>query len=499
MPELAARPPRLRPDICARALDARDARFDGIFVVAITTTRIYCRPVCPARVTYPERRRFFASAAAAERAGYRPCLRCRPELAPGRALCDAIPRLADAAAHRIGAGALNGRSVAHLARELGVSERHLRRALEREIGVSPLELAQTHRLLLAKRLLADTTLPVTRVAYASGFQSLRRFNAVFRERYRMSPSAVRRRTSAPDIVTRAPTPDFVRLTLAYRPPLAWDLLIAQLARESIPDVELVDGRRYGRTMHMAGRTGVIFAEDAAPAHRTNGAKCFVNVDVSPSLVPALMPLLARLRQLFDLDAEPTTIDAHLEQGGLGPLVRRRRGVRILGAADGFEAALRTLLAGDGAARERLRRVALAIGERIDSGVPELGVLVPSDARVAEAGASRLAELGIPRRRVDAVVAIARAVSDGTLRLEPGVNAATTMRALMELAPLTERVASEIVMRALYWPDAFPASDRALQDAAGIRGTRQLRAHAEQWRPWRAYAGLHLRLEAAARA
>ena len=179
-------------DVWERALGARDPRFDGIFYVGIITTRVYCRPVCPARVSYHDHRRFFDSAASAERAGFRPCLRCRPELAPGRALMDAVPRLARVAAYRIAAGALNGHDVASLAGELGVSERHLRRALEREIGVSPVELAQTHRLLLAKRLLADTSLPVTRIAFAAGFQSLRRFNSVFRERYRLSPSSLRR-------------------------------------------------------------------------------------------------------------------------------------------------------------------------------------------------------------------------------------------------------------------------------------------------------------------
>ncbi|MGH7695529.1 MAG: bifunctional transcriptional activator/DNA repair enzyme AdaA, partial [Gemmatimonadaceae bacterium] len=211
--------PWLDADVCTRALGARDARFDGVFYVGITTTRVYCRPVCPARVSYPSHRRFFPSAASAERAGFRPCMRCRPELAPGRALIDAIPRLARVAAHRIGAGALNGRGVADFARELGVSERHLRRVMEHAIGVSPVELAQTHRLLLAKQLLADTGLSITRIAYASGFQSLRRFNTVFRERYRMSPTAMRRTPRA--VVTRAngrssvatAAPELVRLTL----------------------------------------------------------------------------------------------------------------------------------------------------------------------------------------------------------------------------------------------------------------------------------------------
>src|SRR5918996_305414 len=189
----------LSTDQCQRAAQAHDPRFDGIFFIGVITTGVYCRPICPARVSVASHRRFFVSAAAAERAGYRPCLRCRPELAPGRAPIDAVSRLAFAATVRIGAGALNGRSVADLARELGVSERHLRRALEREAGVSPIELAQTHRLLLAKRLLVDSSLPVTQIAFASGFQSLRRFNTAFRERYRLSPSRLRRaETSSED-------------------------------------------------------------------------------------------------------------------------------------------------------------------------------------------------------------------------------------------------------------------------------------------------------------
>src|SRR6266487_4967514 len=205
------------------AVDARDPRFDGVFFVGITTTRVYCRPICPSRLAYDRHRRFFDSAAAAERAGFRPCLRCRPELAPGagRPALGAVSRLAQVATQRIAAGALNNRSVAELAGELGVSERHLRRALEREIGVSPLELAQTHRLLLAKRLLADTSLPVTRIAFASGFQSLRRFNSVFRERYRVSPSALRRAPPLSEVLRGAssrprtpadPATDLVRLT-----------------------------------------------------------------------------------------------------------------------------------------------------------------------------------------------------------------------------------------------------------------------------------------------
>jgi AraC family transcriptional regulator, regulatory protein of adaptative response / DNA-3-methyladenine glycosylase II len=493
-------PPR---DICERALDARDPRFDGIFFVGITSTRVYCRPTCPARVAYTDRRRFFESAASAERAGFRPCLRCRPELAPGWAPMDAVPRLARVAADRIGAGALNGHSVAELAHELGVSERHLRRALEREIGVSPLELAQTHRLLFAKRLLADTSLSVTRIAFASGFQSLRRFNSVFRERYRLSPGALRRperrrgtrRTAR--TLGAALSNERVALTLAYRPPLAWSPLIALLDRDALPGVELIQGRRYARTVCLEGRSGVIVAEDAAWQGNGSGRvhKCHLNTWVSASLLPALMPLLARLRRLFDLDAEPTVVDAHLEQGGLGHLVRRHPGIRIPGALDGFEAAFRVLLREETTAGAVPNQIAMnvvrALGEPLDTGIPGLSHLAPSAARVAEAGAAWLTASGVAVRRAAAIVAIARASADGTLRWQPGSDAAALRRTLREIAGIEDRLATMIVMRGLHWPDAFPAADPALQHALGATSEHGLHSLAETWRPWRGYAALHL--------
>ena len=294
------------------AVDARDRRFDGVFFVAITTTHVYCRPCCPSRLAYDRHRRFFDSAAAAERAGFRPCLRCRPELAPGRGMNALAPvsRLAQTAAQRIAAGALNGRSVADLAAELGVSERHLRRALEREVRVSPLELAQTHRLLLAKRLIVDTDLPMTRVAYASGFQSLRRFNTVFREQYRMPPSALRRGRRGAEREQRP-----LRLTLAYRPPFAWDAL--DVPRDAMVTID--------------GVRGHVTIENSA-------AESYLIVEITESLLPVLMPLIAGLRRVFDLDAEPALIDAHLAAGGLGHLVARWPGVRVPGSFTGLTGA-----------------------------------------------------------------------------------------------------------------------------------------------------------------
>lgn len=497
----------LQTEACQRAVSARDARFDGLIFVGITTTRVYCRPVCPARVSYPDRRRFFDSAAAAERAGFRPCLRCRPELAPGRALMDAVPRLARVAAHRIEAGALNGHGVADLAGELGVSERHLRRALERELGVSPVELAQTHRLLLAKRLLADTALPVTRIAFASGFQSLRRFNSVFRERYRMSPSALRRAPrngAGPGANLRlAVDPpagqDLVHLTLAYRAPFAWDVLAALLRRDAIPGVVAFQGGRYLRTAELAGHSGVVAVGYAATGEAAGrSARTHLDVEVSPSLLPALMPLLARLRQLFDLDAEPAVVDACLAQGGLGALVRRHPGIRVPGAFDGFEVALSALVRGSDRARGEsgglLRRVVATLGEPFDSGISGLDRVAPDASAVAESGAEALAALGLPRRRAESLAALARAVAEGSLRLQPGSDLEVTRRALMDIAAIGDRLATTIVMRALYWPDAFPASDPALQRAAGVSGAAELRDRAEAWRPWRAYAAMHLWLQ-----
>ena len=510
VPALAA-----QADVYARALDARDARFDGVFFVGIITTRIYCRPVCPARVSYHDHRRFFPSAAAAEREGFRPCMRCRPELAPGLALVDAVSRLARDAVNRIAAGALNGHSVAELARDLGVSERHLRRALEREVGASPLELAQTHRLLLAKRLLADTGLAITRIAYASGFQSLRRFNAAFRTQYRMAPSALRGGSGK---LAEPTDNEPVRLSLAYRSPFAWNPLLGFLRQDAVDGIELVDERRYGRTVEVEGHTGFVFIENAgargggretAPANAglrrarrlTKVSTGNVSVAISPSLVPALMPLLARLRYLFDLDAEPTVIDAHLGQGSLGGLVARRLGVRIPGAFDGFDVALRAILRGRargnrvGAASGDLpARVAAALGEPIETGIPSLSRLAPTAARVADAGVGRLQSLGVPRRRATAAITVAELVADRKLVLSPGSDPIATRRLLTEIDGIGDQLALVIVMRTLSWPDALPAADSALQRAANVSSPGALEALGEQWRPWRTYAALNLWLE-----
>lgn len=484
----------LSTPLCHEAVNARDQRFDGVFFVAITSTGIYCRPVCPSRRADPGNRRFFASAAAAERSGFRPCLRCRPELAPGRALMDAVPRLAAAAADRIAAGALNARPLGSLASELHVSERHLRRAVRRELGVSPAELAQTHRLLMAKRLLADTALDMSRIAFASGFQSLRRFNALVRERYGMSPTALRqaarshtasRRGADPEV---SPTVGYIALTLAYRPPFAWTAMLEHLVRHATPGIECVNGRRYGRTIRIGGHTGVVVMEDDPSA----GA---IAVRVSPGLVPVLMPLLGALRRFLDLDAEPSVIDARLAESGLGAHVESCAGLRLPGAVDGFEFAFLTLVHDanpHSEGRELAASLVRTLGEPVDHGVAGLDVVTPDPGRVAETGEAGLTTLGLPPRHAAAIASLARAVAGGSLLLSPGCDPADVRRALLELDGIEPVRATRIVMHALSWPDAFPADDPALQRAAGASGPTDLLARAEDWRPWRAYAALHLR-------
>jgi AraC family transcriptional regulator of adaptative response / DNA-3-methyladenine glycosylase II len=477
-------------EIYHQALNARDARFDGIFFVGITSTGIYCRPVCPAKVSYPNRRRFFQTAAAAEQAGYRPCLRCRPELAPGRAVLDAVPRLATIAAHRISAGALNGRGVPDLARELGVSERHLRRALEREIGVSPVELAQTCRLLLAKRLLAETSLPVTRIAFASGFQSLRRFNAIFRERYRMSPVALRRGTRETEPSRRGASAgtdrDYIRLSLAYRAPLDWPALTWFLRQQAIAGVETITRDSYSRTVALGGRIGVVVVKNPRPGPEIDrpGQTHSLTVAVSASLLPALMPLLVRIRQMLDLDAEPAVVDRGLEEGGLGASVRRHPGLRIPGVLDGFEAVLRVLL-------PDVRPIAAALGRRLDNGPEGLSVTLPDAARIAEVAPAQLVAMGVPIGSAEILAAIARLVAEGGLVLEQGSDVAEIRRKLLAVDRMTEDLAARIIMRALPWPDEIPLADPVLMKLAGVSGAQQLKAAAEKWRPWRSYAAYHL--------
>ena len=469
---------------CWQALRARDARFDGRFFVGVTSTGIYCRPVCRVRTPAAPNCRFFASAALAEAQGFRPCLRCRPELAPGLSRCDIEPVLARAAARLM--DEQPALSPARLAARVGVTDRHLRRVFRDEFGVSPGEYARTHRLLTAKRLLTDTRLPVAEVAHASGFRSARRLEASFGARYGLTPSAVRRSTAAGR--AHPPADDAPGFDLAYRPPYDWPWLLGFLAARSVAGVERVDGDRYRRTLRIeaaddrAAAAGWIEVLPSARAHA-------LRVRVDPSLIAALPQVLERIRRLLDLACAPDEVAA-----ALGSLAEGRPGIRLPGAVDGFELAVRAILGQQvtvRAAHTLAGRIVALLGTPIETPFDAVTHLFPSAAVVAQVEPSRLAALGIVSQRARAIVGLAREVADGRLRLDAAAEPQATIEALCALPGIGDWTAQYVAMRALAWPDAFPATDLGVLKALGVTTRRAAIERAQAWRPWRAYAVMHL--------
>jgi AraC family transcriptional regulator of adaptative response / DNA-3-methyladenine glycosylase II len=479
----------LDPDACYRALAARDARFDGLFFVGVETTGIYCRPVCRARTPRRDRCVFFAAAAQAEAAGFRSCFRCRPELAPGGAPVDAVSRLVARAMRRIDEGALAGDgegagSLDALARELGVSARHLRRAMQSELGVSPLALAESRRLALARRLIVDTALPMTEIAFASGYGSVRRFNAAVRARYGRAPSSMReaRRAAPADAETLA-------LTLHYRTPYDWAAMAGHLAARAIPGIELVRDGVYLRTAAMNDRRGWLSVTD-------DPARSGLRVTVSTTLAPALMPVVARLRRQFDVDARPEAIAAHLARDPrLAAHVRARPGLRVAGAFDAFEMTARAVLGQQvslAAARTLAGRLAARLGGPVSTPHAGLERTFPEAGAVARVPAGALARLiGVPERRAATLQAIAAAIARGALALDGVGEPAALVEQLEALPGIGPWTAQYLAMRLFGWPDAFPEGDLVLRRALGGVSGREARALAEPWRPWRAYGATHL--------
>jgi AraC family transcriptional regulator of adaptative response / DNA-3-methyladenine glycosylase II len=465
---------------CYQVIKARDARFDGVFFIGVSTTGIYCRPVCTVRTPGRDRCTFYPNAASAEAQGYRPCLRCRPELAPGHAPIDAVKRVANAAVARIDAGALTHLSVDELATEFGIGARQLHRVIETEYGVSPLALAQTRRLLLAKQLLTDTRLRVIDVAFASGFSSVRQFNRMFQQSYRLNPLAIRNQKKL------EPTQGIV-LQLGFRPPLAWTAMIRFLAGRASTSTEMLDGDRYIRTVRVGKYLGWIAAQVARPN--------LLRVEVAPSLLPVLPELLSKLRRLFDLDANPAVIDDYLiAQSKLTSHVKRTAGLRVPGALSGFELALRAVLGQQitvKAATTVFGRFVDTFGASIETPFVGINKVAPAAADVANATLEQLIARGLTRKRAETVSVLARAVADNQVRLESPTDFAVARESLQELPGIGPWTAEYIAMRALGDPDAFPHSDLGLLHALQIDKPVKLQALAEKWRPWRSYAAIHL--------
>jgi AraC family transcriptional regulator of adaptative response / DNA-3-methyladenine glycosylase II len=469
----------LDADLCYKILQARDARFDGHFFVGVSTTGIYCRPICAVRIPGRDRCTFYPSAAGAEAAGYRPCLRCRPELAPGHAPIDSVKRVARAVVARIEQGALGTGGLEELAEEFGLSTRQLRRIVSAEYGVNPIAIAKTRRLLLAKQLLTDTQLRIVDIAFASGFSSVRQFNRTFVQDYRLSPGALRRRQPQQTGIG-------IPLKLGFRGAFAWSAMTGFLLGRASMRTERMAGDRYVRAVRLGAHQGWIAAQPAS--HNV------LQVEVAPSLLPALPELQARLRRLFDLDANPAVIESHLERDpALRALIQRTPGLRVPGAFDGFELALRAILGQQvtvKAATTIFGRFVDTFGQPIETPVPELDRLAPTAADVASASLQQLIDHGLTRKRAETVSFAARAIADGIIRFDPSMDATEVHRRLREIPGIGPWTAEYIAMRALGDPDGFPSSDLGLMRALNMNKPAELEALAESWRPWRAYAAIH---------
>jgi AraC family transcriptional regulator, regulatory protein of adaptative response / DNA-3-methyladenine glycosylase II len=499
----------LDPDTAWKALAAHDARFDGRFFVGVTSTRIYCRPVCRVRTPKRENCRFYANAASAEQAGFRPCLRCRPELAPGLSLMDSSHVLAQHAARMLDHAVRVGAAVRmpDLAARLGVTERHLRRVFAQTHGVSPIDYLTTQRLLQAKQLLTDTDLPVTEVALACGFESLRRFNAVFAEQVRLKPTELRRAGSAARTHAGGAAVDAscTRVRLGYRPPYDIDSMLAFWAQRALAGVEEVSGRILRRTWCAPRAAGDEPRRTGVAAEQTRGwieieflaERHEVELRASTNLAAHGGQLVEATRHALDLDADPahmapllaTLIELH-------PASAITAGLRMPGSFDGFETAARIVLGQQvsvAAARTLTQRLIERFGTPVETPWPGLQRCFPDAATIAAATPESIGELGIVRQRAGALQALARAVVDG-LPLHRGAALASTQEALLALPGIGDWTTQLLALRVLGWPDAFPATDIGVLKALGLAQARdapQAIAMAESWRPWRSYAVIAL--------
>ncbi len=481
-------------DACYAAIKARDARFDGSFYTGVTSTGIYCRPVCSARTPKRENCRFFGLAAQAESAGFRPCLRCRPELAPHSvvwSIQDASYVLAHQAAKLLdepGRWITSSRSVEKLALKLGISDRHLRRIFEAQFSVSPMQYLQTRRLLTAKQLLADTQLSVTQIALMSGFASVRRFNAAFLEHYKLNPTQLRR--AAP----KADSSQGITVRLGYRPPYDVGAMLAFMDTRRIKTIELIaiESVAPGACGYWVKRT---FSLPVANINHVGWLQMRFDevhhqlvLTISDSLCGVLPLVISRVRAAFDLDADPHAINAVLHDN-----FPTGDGLRVPGALDGFELAVRAVLGQQitvAAARTLAQRLVDKFGEPIATPWPELTRLFPSPRALAAASGDALGQLGIVKQRQTAIVGLAKAVCSG-LQLHGGADVQSTVDTLNALPGIGDWTAQYIAMRALRWPDAFPAGDVALHKILGVQGqqspARLAEAASLPWKPWRSYA------------
>lgn len=471
---------KLDPKICARARRTRDPRFDGRFFIGVMTTRIYCRPICPARSPKEENVRYFPTAAAAAEAGLRPCLRCRPECSPGTPAWTGTSTTVSRALKLINESALEDGGMDALAARLGIGARHLRRLFLKHLGASPIAVAQTRRLHFAKKLIDGTRLPMREVALASGFGSVRRFNSTFLKTYSRTPTHLRKAPRQ----TPALAQGEYRFLLRFRPPFCWTALLEFLAPRAIPGVEIVEGHTYRRVFSLNQHLGSITAtlDDESDS---------IVLSILFPQPQSLFLIVERSRKLFDLSADPHAIDAHLRRDPL--LARRiaaRPGIRVPGCWDAFELSIRAILG----QQVTVRGATTLAGRLVRAfGVPleNAGVLThsfPSPERLAGADLGRI---GLPGARARCIRSLAQAVCDRKVDFFGVVDVAGFLQQFRELPGIGEWTAQYVAMRALGEPDAFPAGDLGLLHASGLNEPKRLLARAEAWSPWRAYAAMYL--------
>jgi AraC family transcriptional regulator of adaptative response / DNA-3-methyladenine glycosylase II len=494
---------------CYRALQARDPRFDGWFYVAVSTTRIYCRPSCPARTPGRDRVRFYPSAAAAQQAGYRACLRCRPDAVPGSPEWNARADVVGRALRLMSDGVVDREGVDGLARRLHYGDRHLHRLLVAEVGAGPLALARAQRAQAARVLIETTALPMADVAFAAGFSSVRQFNDTVRDALGRTPSELRSaargragRRGAPPSGARARDgagATSVTLRLPFRRPMAVEALFAFLGARAVPGLEHDGGDTFGRTLRLPHGHGTVAVakEDGAGDPRRSG---HLHARLELQDLRDLGAAVGRCRRLLDLDADPEAVDAALrEDVRLRPLVDRTPGLRIPGAVDGFELAVRAVVGQQvsvRAARSVVTRLvadagpALALSDR--GRAAHLGRVFPTAAELRAAPDDAFA---VPRARRTALRALAAAVADGRLSLDPGADPLDARARLMELPGIGAWTAGYVALRAFGDPDVFLTTDLGVARGLGRLGLPGDAPHAlaaaEAWRPWRSYAMGHL--------
>lgn len=472
------------------AFKSKDARFDGRFFVGISSTGIYCRPVCRARQPKARNCTFYHTAAEAEQAGYRPCLLCRPELAPGHSVTDATASLVRRAARVLEENCGAGFSMDELAGKLGCTSRHLRRVFTAEYHVSPIQYLQTCRLLLAKNLLTDTRLSVLDVAMASGFGSLRRFNDLFKKHYRLSPTALRKQAAG----EQAHSGD-VTVALGYRPPYPWEEMLRFFAGRAIPGIDLVRDDAYMRTARFTAADGAHLYGWIRVSHRAE--KRALSVTVSETLLPVLPQALARVRRLFDLNCDPEAVYETLQAMNAIRPGLCAPGARLPGCFDAFEMAVRAVLGQQitlKAAGTLATRIVHTYGRQVQTGIDGLTHVFPApEDMLALDGPieNHLGPLGVISTRAKTIHALADALSRGEIDFGLCARPEEEMKKLMAIRGIGSWTAQYIAMRAMEWPDAFLETDVGVKNALPGYSPKELLALAEAWRPWRSYATMNL--------